>query len=182
MNDELDGIDVASELKEKYGTNCMFITALSDGETLNRLKELRPLAYIVKPFTEREVLINLEIALNKIDSSKPLSANRSTETDLVTFIKTSNGLNKINLRDVSYVEAYDNYIKIHSGTKVLITKTPLKDFIQKVNCPFLVQIHRSFVINVHELDAIFGNMAMVGTRQIPIGKTYRDQLDDFVVI
>lgn len=181
LNDELDGIEVAQQLKAMADVRFVFITALSDSETIERLKELEPLAYIVKPYTDKEVLINLEIAMGKLGKMEKQPASVDALSD-ISFIKTSEGLIKVNLLNIRFVEAYDNYIKIHTPDGVHITKCTLKDFYEKTNAAHLVQIHRSYIVNIHKLDAIFGNMAVLGHKKLPIGKTYREQLDRFLII
>jgi len=181
LNDDLDGIEVAQQLEKMADVRFVFITALSDTETIERLKELSPLAYIVKPYTDKEVLINLEIALGKMAEMEKQSKSVDALSN-ISFIKTSEGLIKINLQTIRFVEAYDNYIKIHTPETMHITKCTLRDFYEKTNAPHLVQIHRSYIVNIHKLDAIFGNMAVLGHKKLPIGKTYREQLDRFLII
>ena len=72
------GFDIAEILKTKYEIPFIFITAFSDSYTLSRAKELMPEGYIVKPFKKKDVLINVEIALHRVDQ-KPDSVFLSLE-------------------------------------------------------------------------------------------------------
>ncbi len=65
-----DGIEIAGILKEKYGIPFIFITSHSDSVTLGRAKTTTPLGYIVKPFTEQDILTTLEISWFKFESEK----------------------------------------------------------------------------------------------------------------
>ena len=50
-----DGIDLAIALKEGLGTPIIFLTANSDAVTIERAKEIQPLAFIVKPFSKNDL-------------------------------------------------------------------------------------------------------------------------------
>lgn len=45
-----DGIDIAKEINEKYKIPFIFTTSYTDGLTIERAKEVKPLNYLVKPF------------------------------------------------------------------------------------------------------------------------------------
>jgi len=63
LGSEKDGIDVARLLKEKYHIPFVFLTALADRHTLDRAKKTEPSGYILKPFDENDIHVNLEIAI-----------------------------------------------------------------------------------------------------------------------
>ena len=61
----LDGIEAATEIRHRWHLPVIYITAYADRGTLERAKVTEPFAYIVKPFSERELHANLEMALYK---------------------------------------------------------------------------------------------------------------------
>ncbi|MCB0687569.1 MAG: response regulator transcription factor [Saprospiraceae bacterium] len=60
-----DGIDIAAMNQNHQQVPFIFLTSLSDRSTLDRAKKTLPYGYIVKPFTERDLLSAIEIALYK---------------------------------------------------------------------------------------------------------------------
>lgn len=62
LGGELDGISTALALRAELSIPCVFLTAYSSAETLNRAKLVEPLGYVLKPFTERELQTVLEMA------------------------------------------------------------------------------------------------------------------------
>ncbi len=60
-----DGIELATEVKEKYQLPVIYLTAYSDSNILDRAKITEPFGYILKPFQERELHSNIEMALHK---------------------------------------------------------------------------------------------------------------------
>jgi PAS domain S-box-containing protein len=65
LEGDTDGVALAEYLHGEKGIPVVFLTALMDEETLQRAKITQPFGYIVKPFSQRELHIALEIALYK---------------------------------------------------------------------------------------------------------------------
>jgi hypothetical protein len=67
LKGNLDGIQTAEIIKQKYRKPIIYLTAYADQITLDRAKITEPFGYIIKPFEERELFTNIEIALYKHD-------------------------------------------------------------------------------------------------------------------
>jgi PAS domain S-box-containing protein len=62
----IDGIAAATEIKTRFQIPVIYITAHSDIGTIERVKRTEPYGYILKPFSERDLFLTVEIAVNKI--------------------------------------------------------------------------------------------------------------------
>ena len=58
-----DGVDVAHQINQDHDIPFIFLTSFADRVTLGRVKETQPYGYIVKPFDEKDLLTQIEIAL-----------------------------------------------------------------------------------------------------------------------
>lgn len=65
LKGEMDGIEAAAQIREKFYIPVIYLTAYADDTILQRAKVTEPLGYIVKPFNERELKSAIEIALYK---------------------------------------------------------------------------------------------------------------------
>ena len=65
LEGELDGIEAAAILKEKHDIPVLYITSDSDMQTLHRAKVTSPSGYILKPFTQKDLSTNIELALHR---------------------------------------------------------------------------------------------------------------------
>jgi CheY-like chemotaxis protein len=63
LNGEMDGIAAAQFIFQLFHIPIVFLTALCDDTLLERAKSAQPLGYILKPFTDRELTSNVELAL-----------------------------------------------------------------------------------------------------------------------
>ncbi|MBE9145636.1 hybrid sensor histidine kinase/response regulator [Planktothrix mougeotii] len=66
---DLDGIETAKLIQEKFNIPVIYVTAYADDETLERAEETESYGYILKPFKEREVHAAIKIALKKHQST-----------------------------------------------------------------------------------------------------------------
>ena len=65
MPGRLDGIDAAEIISKELDIPIIFLTAYTDDEFIERAKNVEPYGYIIKPFNEREIRPNIEIAIYK---------------------------------------------------------------------------------------------------------------------
>lgn len=82
-----DGIETAKVISDRYDVPIVYITAYADEETLGRAKLTAPYGYVLKPFTDRELRSNIEIAFYKHKMEKEL---KKSEKHLRTIIQSMN--------------------------------------------------------------------------------------------
>ena len=70
LNGALDGIDVAEKILKQYDIAVIFLSGYDDNEVIERAKKVRPLAFLLKPFNEKQIIVELEVALYQINKKK----------------------------------------------------------------------------------------------------------------
>jgi PAS domain S-box-containing protein len=65
LTGQLDGIQTAAIIKSKFNLPVIYITALTDSDTIQRAKVTEPYGYLTKPFEDREIFTVIEMALYK---------------------------------------------------------------------------------------------------------------------
>lgn len=65
LGGRLDGIETTRTIRSRYHLPVIYITALTDKETIQRAKITEPYGYLTKPFEDREVFTVVEMALYK---------------------------------------------------------------------------------------------------------------------
>ncbi|PIX58310.1 MAG: hypothetical protein COZ46_04485, partial [Verrucomicrobia bacterium CG_4_10_14_3_um_filter_43_23] len=71
----MDGIETASEIHKRKNIPIIYLTASSSQRTFERAKLTDPFGYIIKPFTEQNVSVALELGLFKANLYKSLQAS-----------------------------------------------------------------------------------------------------------
>jgi len=65
LDGDMSGIEAANIISQKYSLPVVFLTALTDQETLQRAKTTNPFGYILKPYDEKSLHSAIEMALYK---------------------------------------------------------------------------------------------------------------------
>jgi len=76
LNNNGNGINTYSFIKEKLDIPVIYLTAHTNKELVNKAKNTKPYAYILKPFEEKELDINIQIAIYKHYIDKELENER----------------------------------------------------------------------------------------------------------
>lgn len=118
----LTGIDLARIIREKYNFPFVFLTSYSDLDTLKQVQKTLPYGYIVKPFSDKDLLSNLELALYKFEQEQ--------NGAFPTLDKVNAKLNSP-LRDREYdvlVHMYDGLTYKEIGEKLFISVNTVKSY------------------------------------------------------
>jgi len=180
LSGKKDGIDVAQKLNELYQIPFIFLTANSDGETIDRAKKVKPHAYIVKPFTKEELFAAIEIAFSNFAGNRSTARTEhagSHPAKEYIFVRDGYVFRKIFLKELLYLESDANYVTLHlkSQKKVMVRST-LNDFIAQLDPQTFIRIHRSYSVNIHLIDDVFPTEISINGIKIPIGKSYKNDL------
>src|SRR6056297_211978 len=72
LQGKMDGIEAAQIIREQFRVPVIMLTAYADEKTIERAKFIEPFGYIIKPFEERELRTNIEMALFRHKLEKKL--------------------------------------------------------------------------------------------------------------
>lgn len=185
LNASLSGIDVAKHLDENKICKHIFVSSYFDSETIKRASLTNPLAYILKPFEEKEVIINLQLAQSKlsktpVQNSPQISKNEESSDQI--FIKTSKSLLKIYPKDVLYIEAYDIYSKIYKKDKKIVASQSLKNLASVFEKYNFLRVHRSYIVNINAIEMIQEDEIRISDKRLPIGRTYKKDFFEKLVV
>lgn len=175
LGSSIDGIDLATLVAET-GAGIIFITAFTDKATRDRVKALNPLAYIIKPFDDKDIEVAIDLALDKIQKHGKATVAEPVAQDSI-FIKTGSGTSrKVVFKDITLLEAFDNYSFVHCGNEKIMVSMTLKELEQKIASPGFLRVHRSFVINTSKVDSIRNGVLVLGRHEVPVGKSYKEEV------
>jgi DNA-binding LytR/AlgR family response regulator len=179
---EMTGIDLATQLKKNAVIPFIFLTALADSQTVEKAKLAEPYAYLVKPVTPETLYSTIEITLhNAAKKNEDLAATATSISGNLTyddgiFVKNKKRLEKILLKDILWVEAYDIYAMVKTAAGQYLLSHSLKAVEEKFPSAAFIRVHRSFFVNKNKIDAIEENNLIIADTPIPVGKTYRKSL------
>ncbi|MFJ7182803.1 ANTAR domain-containing response regulator [Lysinibacillus xylanilyticus] len=105
---KLDGLKASKIIEQQLGIPVLFISAFSEKELLLYMKQDNILGYVMKPFSDRNVLPALEVAFHQIDKFNRLNGellHKQTELEKRKIIERAKGL-LMQSENLSENEAY----------------------------------------------------------------------------
>ena len=117
------------------------------------------LDYLVKPISFNRFLQ----AVNKVNSYYVYKDEKN-----ILFVKNEKQLKKINIEDILFIEAMQNYIKIITLKETIITHISLKNFKEQLPEDSFIQTHKSYIVSKYRVDKIIENQIIISNYKIPI--------------
>lgn len=161
------------ELLESNKSLPPVILVTSKEQYAARAFEFKVVHYLVKPVDYKKFLS----AIDRVqEMHAPVQEVATTSLEYI-FIKENGLLHKIPYKDLLYIEALGDYVKVHLKSRVYTTYTTMKNLEEKLkqNASF-VRVHRSFIININFLENIDNEAATISGNVVPIGSKYKSQL------
>jgi len=72
LSGDMDGIETAALIREKYDIPVVYATAYADSHTLNRSKTTDPFGYVLKPFNPINLQVAIEMAFHRHKAERSL--------------------------------------------------------------------------------------------------------------
>lgn len=183
---DLSGMELARVLegkKDKSTTRIIFATAYNqfaiEGYKVDAMD------YLLKPYSYEDFLKAATKAYNYFERiSKPSPTAISVEQDQTDyiFLKVEYQLVKVKLADITHVEAYKDYVKVHleSRQSPLLSLTSLKSMEELLPSDQFMRVHRSFIISLAHIDSVSKNEINIGQNSIHVGENYKGPFLDFM--
>lgn len=149
---KINGFEMLELLEEK--PQVIFTTAFD--EYALKAFEVSALDYLLKPFDSIRFDQAIEKYLKKSELNHQASADIPAPADQLNriVIKDGSEIKIIPITDINYLEAYDDYVKIHTDEKTHLKHTTMSFYESALNPSQFVRIHRSYIINLKKLTRI----------------------------
>ncbi|RFP64502.1 DNA-binding response regulator [Hymenobacter lapidiphilus] len=134
--------------------------------------EYAVLDYLVKPISYARFLQAAQQAREALASrAQPAEADAT-----FTFVKVDSKLVKVQFDEVLFVEALGDYVHIVTKHSKLIVYSTLRGIAEKFPAALFVRVHRSFIVNIRQIQTIEDNSIMLAGKLVPIGQTYQKEV------
>ncbi len=123
LKGDMDGIEAAALVKQRCQIPVIFLTANSNDMILERAKVTEPFGYLLKPFEQRHLKMNIDIAVYKSRLERERAQLLRELQDALARVKTLSGLLPIcawckNVRDdEGYWKSVESYVQSHTDAR-----------------------------------------------------------------
>ncbi len=128
--------------------------------------------YLLKPIEYDRFLI----AINKAIDFKNYLHLDAKSNEKCIHVRSEYSLIKIVVKEIEYIESFDDFIKIHlSEKKPVITLLSLKAIQEMLPYEQFMRIHRSYIIPLNQVRSVRHNRIMLQNIELPMGIRYREE-------
>ncbi len=100
--------------------------------------------------------------------SQPVSKNEAE----YLFIKVGLRIQKIEVREILFIEGMKDYLRIHTAKDKIMTLMSFSKLEELLPEPKFARVHRSFMVALEKIEHVEKNRIRIAERDIPISETY----------
>ena len=75
-----------------------------------------------------------------------------------------------------YIEGMKDYLKIHTKEHTIVTHQTMGEMENILPTAQFIRIHKSYIVAVAHIKAVFGNSVDMGKALLPIGLNYKESV------
>ena len=183
LKGNLDGIETATQIQQLHNIPIIYLTANADEGTFNKAKTTRPAAFISKPFKQLDLQRAIELTISRMADyeTEPVTEKNNGEeipyilSDRI-FVRHKEKMVKIMIAGILYIEADRNYSRIFTANKEYLLSITLKLMEEKLPPSIFLRIHRSYLINITQIEEVLESHVMIAQKVIPLGAGLKEKL------
>ncbi|MDB5282304.1 MAG: response regulator [Bacteroidota bacterium] len=126
--------------------------------------------FLLKPFEYDRFLK----AVNKASEYLNYKEKPWIESTDFIFVKSEYQILKITLDDIRFIEGMDDYVKIFTKEKMILTNMPMKDILRKLPSSKFARVHRSFIVPLNRIESVRNKRIKIDDKMIPVGDSYAE--------
>lgn len=94
------------------------------------------------------------------------------------FVKIDRTWTKIPVKDIIRLRADNDYVLIYTAKEKYKVLTSLKNIFDRLPKKDFMQVHRSHIVQLNEIDSMDGELIEINNRLLPVSKTYIKELHE----
>lgn len=171
-----NGVELAKDMPEE---SCVIFTTAYPQYALDGFN-VDAVDFLHKPVFYPRFEHAIQKALILLNAKKGKASRRDTIT-----LKMEYKTVVIDVDDISYVEAMDNYVKVfRSGQSTIVSQITMKEMESLLSPDRFIRVHRSFIVALHAIDKFSNRQIFLKSydRHIPVGRTYTESFNNLYSI
>ncbi|NRF40332.1 LytTR family DNA-binding domain-containing protein [Pedobacter foliorum] len=169
---ELSGMELMNIIKSS-NTKVILTTAYSDYAVAGYEQDV--VDYLLKPITFERFLMSVNKARARISNEKAITMQSQVAIPLYIFLKTEYRIQKVSLASIQYIEGLGDYINLHTTNGKILSLERMKN-IEETLPPSFLRIHKSYIINIDQIDFIEKGRIIINKEYLPIGDSYKEKV------
>jgi two-component system LytT family response regulator len=136
----IDGFEVIRRRKPERMPAVIFLTAFD--EFALKAFDAQALDYLVKPVSESRFATTMKRLLRQLRGATPAAREPRV------VVSTSRGAMILGVREIDWIEAADNYVRVWTGTRGYLLREPLRQLEDRISAHGFARAHRRALIRI----------------------------------
>jgi len=132
--------------------------------------------YLLKPIAFKRFLKAVDRYRERLISPVFKQSDSTEQRPKHIFLNVNKTHHKVILTDILYIESLKDYVRIHMTKNNLVVKGNIGSFEEVLPTNQFIRIHRSFIINLAQIQSFNQSEIEINEQKLPIGTSYRNQL------
>ena len=146
--------------------------------------ELDAVDFLLKPISFERFLkgVNKILQLNLPGNNDTATAaeNHPESASPFLYFRVNRKMVKVLFNDILYIEGLNDYIKIITTNKTIITKHLLASLEEMLPSNEFIRIHKSFIIAINKIESFSTDSVEIGKKEIPVGRLFKLNLNNIL--
>lgn len=181
----MSGLDVAAQLDAERAPLIVFVTAFDEHAV--RAFELNAVDYLLKPYDKERLNQMIARVRERLDlqfdrRAAVATARAQTSAAERLLVPTGELLQLIDASTIESLEADDNYVHVHAGSKRYVLRRTLQDLLAQLGAQRFVRIHKSAAVNIAAIQSFAPlfkgdyQVKLASGRELRMSRRYKDAL------
>ena len=141
--------------------------------------EFNVIDYLLKPISFERFAKAVNKILDGRLYSKASTPVEAKDEDHI-FIKSNSKFFRVDFSEILYVQGMKDYLKLYTPDFTLVTHHTMNEMEKTLPSRQFLRVHRSYIVAIKHIRAIYGNSIELGKVTIPIGVNYKDTVMDLI--
>lgn len=153
----LSGLEVAAQLEETNAPLVVFVTAFD--EHAIKAFDLSAVDYLLKPYDKDRLLravarVRERLGAMGAKASAIAVARAQAQPNDRLLVPAGEKLQLIDTATIDWLEADDNYVHVHAGSRDYLLRRTLQDLLTQLGTDRFVRVHKSAAVNIAAVQSL----------------------------
>ncbi len=185
----LDGLEVLDKVPAEERPRVIFVTAYDRYAV--RAFDLRAVDYVLKPYDDERLLAAVTRAKDSLSAPAPavgdlleLLRRLGQSAPSPIAVRTRRGIVLVPVEEIDWIEAEDNYVRLHVGPKSHLLRSTLAEMEARLPESRFLRVHRGAIVNVDRMRELqpstHGDFKILlrDGAMVPMSRRFRSQVQE----
>lgn len=137
--------------------------------------------YLLKPISFERFLKAVNKVSQRMGYSVAVKGRMTSKIpDDFIFLRADKIDHKVSFSDIRYIEGYGNFVKMCTSKKMIMVAETMTAIEERLPEDLFLRVHKSYVVSIKKIERIEESTIRMGEKVIPIGKTYKRDVERMI--